>query len=281
MIIFVGKTFTGDYLQHIWNFGHVDGDQPLKQGHLNKDYEKLGNDIVEAIGKYWMKETDAPKEKWQPYADELVKLTLEEAEKSDDHGGNVVLSFAMIRREMRNYTKMKLLEAGAVDVTFLFLHCTMDVLLDAKWKRTLQFMEAGGLSMEEGTIFTPGLIGEFNYTNFCKFEREFGTSGHSERPSTSEKPYKEVNVSARDITVLDKIDETLGLGKRNHNFEMMDYNEIELVVKSINNVRDKEFAKNVDMEKLKENLMNITTSSNINSNTNTNTNDDEESEKFV
>ncbi|OEU06955.1 hypothetical protein FRACYDRAFT_252587 [Fragilariopsis cylindrus CCMP1102] len=268
-----GKTFTGDYLQHIWNFGHVDGDQPFKQGHLKEGYETLSSDMTKAFGKYWMKEKDAPKEIWQPYTDELVRLTLEmatvtssEKQKSsnnnnNDSGGNnknnVVLSFAMIRREMRDYTKMKLRKAGAVDVTFLFLHCTMDVLLESKWKRTLHFIEAGDLSMEEGAIFTPGLKGEFNYTNFCKFEREFGTSGHCEPPSISDEPYIEIDVSARDRTVLNEIDKTLGLvGKRKRIITMDDvnnvvvaenndidyyHNEIEYEVKRINHARDKEW----------------------------------------
>ena len=286
----------------------MDGDQPFKQGHLKEGYETLSSDMTKAFGKYWMKEKDAPKEIWQPYTDELVRLTLEMAtvassekqqssnNNNNDSGGNnknnVVLSFAMIRREMRDYTKMKLRKAGAVDVTFLFLHCTMDVLLESKWKRTLHFIEAGDLSMEEGAIFTPGLKGEFNYTNFCKFEREFGTSGHCEPPSISDEPYIEIDVSARDRTVLNEIDKTLGLvGKRKRIITMDDvnnvvvaenndidyyHNEIEYEVKCINHARDKEWLVNVDLEKLKENLKNFTTETNSNSNSNSNSNDDDD-----
>jgi len=243
-----GKTFTGDYLEIVHGFTHVDGDAPAKKSGRIPEYKDMTDKLVECIfTKYHNKV--APDEVWQPYMKELATLTVEATKNSN----KVVLTFACLRQEWRDYI-MQILKDGVSEedtVSMLYLTINEDVKLEGLYYRTKRQMEGAGmtledamrlqgwdsdgdrdLSVEEYKTFsknTPGQCGSF----LC-----VGPPSYA----------KVVDVTGRDITALDGVDKALGL-QRDPN---LSYEEIVERVLAIDHKRDAEMSEIFTEEKLKE-----------------------------
>merc|ERR1712176_1347405 len=116
-----GKTFMGDYLALMHGFEHVDGDIPLKNGHLPQ-YKEMPANWMKAI-EHLKKNEDGPDELWQPYFAELARLTLSAAESS---GKKVVLTHATYRQTQRDFLLKKLEEGGASKDNITVVNLTID-----------------------------------------------------------------------------------------------------------------------------------------------------------
>lgn len=231
----VGKTFTGDYLEAIQGWKHVDGDIIGKTQHLNEYYKKLMKFIEGMYLNEIMVEFDK-KEFFQPFFFELTRLLLEGAKESN----KVVLSHATFKPEQRLFVRETLIKAGAKEenITAVFLDIDCDVHDKSAWKRWIYQAECAGCSLEDffkNFLRTEGIV-DFD-TWVTKWQDGFNRN-HYTPPQESERPYKVVDVSARDITVLDSIDKTLGIENTRPND--LTYEEMQEKIADVDKKRDKE-----------------------------------------
>jgi len=234
----VGKSFTGDYLESIHGWKHVDGDVIIKTQHLNEYYKELYSPkSMEGIEDMDEKMVEFTKKKiFQPFYFELARLMLEGANESN----KVILSHATFKMEQRLFVRETLIEAGAKaeNITMLFLDIDNDVHDKSGWKRWNYQAECAGCSLEVifKTAFHLEGIVDFD-TWVAKFQDGFNRKQWIS-PQESERPYKVVDVSARDITVLDSIDKAL----RIENTRPNDLTSEEMLEKiaAIDKKRDKE-----------------------------------------
>jgi len=274
-----GKTFSGDYLDVFHGFKHVDGDTPIKNQHLSKEYKVIVTNIIKVLLEYNPKGEDGPDEVWKPYFEELAKLTLDAAKHSD----KVVLTFAAYRQTYRDFLFEKLVEGGASkdSLTLVVLTIDLDVKLRSLYYRSKHLAEAGGMTLEE-LMKASGWKGDgevtcSRYIEICKagYAGFFPQFTFQEGPSGS----KIVDVSGRDMSHLDGLDEALGLvGKRLHGD--LTFEEIRDKVKPIDAQREKDWAANVDMAELSA-LVADSTDDNANANANIATKVVEEERKKI
>ena len=241
-----GKTFTGDYLDVIHGFTHVDGDGPCKNMHKSQKYKEMIGKIIQSVSCYLMKDEDGPDELWMPLYEELVSQTLEAAKHSD----KVVLPHACPRKKMRDFVMKRLKEGGAKDPTLLFLTIDENIKYESMYYRSKHMFEAGGGMTLEDSLKMKGWDGDGKitipeYKEFVKKTNSILCMPFHDAPANA----KIVDVSGRDVSHLDGIDETLGL-TRSHTD--LTYEEIRDKVIPIDKQRDIEFASNNNLAKLVE-----------------------------
>mmetsp|Transcript_26505 Transcript_26505/g.30282 ORF Transcript_26505/g.30282 Transcript_26505/m.30282 type:complete len:364 (-) Transcript_26505:12-1103(-) len=236
-----GKSFTGDYIHLMHGYTHVDGDGPYKNTHIPRNRE-LAVRFLTCMLKHDMQHEDGPEELWQPFYEEIANLTIEATKHSD----KVVISHATYRQSYRKYVVDKLVEGGATreNITVLELVVDPEVKMKGLYYRTKAIIEDGGMTIGD-QMRTKGWEGEGDPT--CAEWIRFTKNTMPEWASNSayvEIPIgfgKTVDVSGRDMTTLDGVDEALGLvGKRNNT--TLTFDEIRDKVKAFDQKRDEEFA---------------------------------------
>ncbi|KAL7523873.1 hypothetical protein ACHAWF_000714, partial [Thalassiosira exigua] len=147
-----GKSFSGDYLDVVHAFKHIDGDIVLKNCHL-PEYREIFKNLILA-GSEAKKSGNSNdyierEDLWGPHYDEMARLTLEAAKDHD----KVVLTHATPKNEERDRIINKLVEGGVPKENITLIQLTID--LDVKYRglyyRTLiQFgVDSGGMTMED------------------------------------------------------------------------------------------------------------------------------------
>lgn len=239
-----GKTFTGDYIDVVHGYTHIDGDLPLRSGHIPK-YKVLGEKMIECFTKY-VNEV-GPDELWQPYMKEIAQMTLDAAKNSD----RVVLTFACLKQEWRDVI-MNILKNGVAEgdnVSMLYLTIDEDVKLEGLYYRTKRQVEAVGITLED-YMKSSGWEGEgdISLEEFKKFSKN--TPGQMGYFICDDPPLytKVVDVGGRDVTALDGVDKALGL-ERDPN---LSYEDIVENVIALDLKRDEANAENYDEEAVKE-----------------------------
>ena len=209
MYCIVGKTFTGDYLEAIRGWKHVDGDIPLRMKDRVPEYQDMFEQFSKT-GNYADRDEEwKENEGWKPYFSELVRLTLEGA-KYSDKGKGVVLTHATFRALTRSFVCKQLIDAGAKDVTMVFLECDFDAHMQALWKRYERFAKVGNTTIEE--LFKRyGIEGIVDFDAFVEYQIQFGSSYQGPQESVDHKPFHVVDVTAKDVTVLDSIDKAVDI----------------------------------------------------------------------
>jgi len=237
-----GKSFTGDYLHLMHGYSHVDGDGPVKNCHIPRNKELTIGMFTNGMT-YIVKGEDGLEELWQPYQSEIAKDTIEAAKNSD----KVVLSHATYRQTHREFTVDQLVEGGATreNITILQLMVDPDVKLKGSFYRTKEQSENAGITMGDN-MRTHGWegVGDGTLAEYVKFMKET-MPDHAGNDAFEDIPNgygKTVDVSGRDMTHLDGVDEALGLvGKRN-NKTLTKFEEIRDKVKTFEQTRDKNMA---------------------------------------
>jgi len=230
-----GKTFTGDYLEVVHGFHHVDGD--MMNDRQNPKVKKVGAEIWECLTKY--DGEDGPYELWQPYMHEIAIRTLEAAKKSD----KVVLTFAAMRNTWRNYIMSVLKEqtsaaataAGdmTTNISMVFLTMDQDVKLEGLYHRTKRQAEGrGGIRSFMRFLGWEG-EGEITLQEFKTFTNtpgKFGSWICEDPPSY----VKVIDVTNRDVTTIDGVDAAIGLQRSGED----SYEQILQKVLAIDHKRD-------------------------------------------
>lgn len=176
---------------------------------------------------------DRSKDGWKAYISELARLTLEAAKDSN----KVVLTHASYFAPMRIFLCQQLIDAGAKDVTMVCLHCDEDAHLEAVWNRFHHLAEQADLTVEE---LHKGW-GVEGIVDFDAFRKDFKDKhyGLFDELQECEKPFKVVDVTAKDVTVMDRIDEAVGIQDENRGD--LSYEEMVEKIKSIDLQRDQEW----------------------------------------
>jgi len=225
----VGKSFNDDYLETIRGWKHIDGDIPVKEQAFNSEY-KNATDQLQIRGDYTDK---AQNEGWKVCAKILGRLTLEAARDSD----TVVLTHWSPSLLMRTSLRQHLINAGAKDVSTVFLHCDFDVQMQALWKRYNRLAEQANTTVEVlYNLF--GATGIVDFDSFVEFFKN-GIFGFFQEPDESEQPYKKVDATAKDVTGRDSLDEALGI--ENKSRWDLAYEEMVQNIKAIDVKRDQAF----------------------------------------
>jgi hypothetical protein len=187
---------------------------------------------------------DGPEELWKPYFEEIANQTIDAAKKGSDQ--HVVLSHATYRQAWREFFVKKLIEGGVKEenITVLYLTINPDVKLKGLYYRSKTQMENGGITLGD-FMRTQGWEGDGDitlseYIAFMteKHPKEVTNDTFQEIPDGYGKT---VDVSGRDMSHLDGIDDALGLvGKRSD--KTLTFEEIRDKVKVVDQKRDKDFA---------------------------------------
>jgi len=243
-----GKTFTGDYLEIVHGFTHVDGDGPARKSGRIPEYKDMTDKLMECLSTKYHNKV-APDEIWQPYMKELATLTVEATKNSD----KVVLTFACLRQEWRDYI-MQILKDGVSEedtVSMLYLTINEDVKLEGLYYRSKRQCEGVGMTLED-VMRLQGWDSDGDrdlsveeYKTFSKnTPGQCGSFLCVDPPSYA----KVVDVTGRDVTALDGVDTALGL-QRDPN---LSYEEIVERVLAIDHKRDAESSEGYTEEEIKE-----------------------------
>jgi len=229
----VGKSFFGDYLEAIRGWKHVDGDIPYKHADSSPAYMDMVDQWA-GRGEYAEKSKEWKlNEGWKPLVKELTRLTLEAAKESD----KVVLTWIAFSPSQRLFVRQQLVDAGAKDVSMVFLECDVDAHMKAAWARSLKQAEQAGTTVEillKENYHFPGIV---DFEAFVEFHKLFDVL--FAKPHDSEKPFKVVNNTAKDMTVLDKYDMVAGIQDEDRG--NLSYDELIEIIKKVDVKRDKEW----------------------------------------
>jgi len=231
-----GKTFTGDYLDHVHGFTHIDGDQTLRNLHIQKN-QQLFAGIVEA-GLLNKQNRDIPETLWRPYYQDLIDRTLEAANTSN----KVVVTFAMFTQKERDFLMTKLKEGGVQCPKLIFLTMDKDLNMEGLYHRTKRQLKAMDMTLEdyfESEGWKPDYDGDGNrdvsleeFKILFKKYNPFVFQPFDDPPLYA----KVVDVTLRDVTVLNAIDTVIGLDRNPE----LSYKEIVHDVFTIDHERDRD-----------------------------------------
>jgi len=239
-----GKTFSGDYLEQIHDFHHVDGDLPLRTCD-KPEIEKVVRKLFTAYVKYPdfsnpknVAIYEETKEYWGLYYDHMAENVLEAAKTND----KVVVTFATGANIMRAYFIDKLKEGGAENITMLVLTMDEKEKLKGLYHRTLRQCSSGDSSLGD-SMRLGGWDGEGEPTmeEYMVHLKEPGQLGAQifEQPSEYLKEYtKFADVTGRDVTAIDAVDTALGLHRASE--DELRYEDIKTNVIARDHKRDKE-----------------------------------------
>jgi gluconate kinase len=128
-----GKTFTGDALQVLAGFEHIDGDE-MMWSQVPEDKAMWGN-LVASFG-HWFEGRPAPAELWQPfYALQCARVR---AALAAGHS-SVVVSLTVYHRETRDFLRRQLPEH-----VFVLLRCGREELVERARVRFAEYAASQG-----------------------------------------------------------------------------------------------------------------------------------------
>eukprot|EP01083_Nonionella_stella_P246652 856048_1 len=232
-----GKSFSGDYLQVVHGYKHVDGDGPiknmaiLKYREITKDYFASGGDPN--LG--------------NPYFEEIAKQTLDAAKDHD----RVVLTHATYNQVYRDVVIDTLVEGGISKENITLIELTIDpiVKLRGLYHRTKRQLEQKGKTMEERHThleYEGAVLTEEKYIKAMMEQQGGDMSGGDEFEDCP--MAKKIDVSDR-VAHLSNIDEALGLTRSSEDWT---YETICDQVLPIDIQRDEECVANGSMDVLLE-----------------------------
>jgi len=234
-----GKTFTGDYLDLIHGFHHVDGDLAFRSQYTPEMREAFTK-MVEGGHRYPIlkdfKSSDDIaefEEYWGPLFQVRVDSALEAAKTND----KVVITFADGFQVQRDFVFKKLKEGGAKNITLLCLSMDQDKKLESLYHRAVRQCDAMGITV--GDFMRMGEWegkGEPTMEVYKSFMNRPGALGifsvFEDLPSHA----KIVDVTNRDVTHIDGVDAALGLFRSGEE----SYDEIVKQVVAMDHKRDEE-----------------------------------------
>jgi hypothetical protein len=160
------------------------------------------------------KRNDGIDEMWQPYFEEIAMQTVDAAKQSNQ----VVLTHGTYRQTWREFVVKKLIEGGALKENITVVHLTInpDVKLERLYYRTKETVENGGITLGDTMRTQYGWEGDITLPECIKLIKENHPTGNHDFQEVPDGYGKTVDVSGRDMSHLDGVDDALGLvGKRN------------------------------------------------------------------
>jgi len=229
-----GKTFSGDYLECVRGWKHVDGDIPYKNMMANPQWKAATERMYgfgEFEGKVDMQEGLLEDQKH--YFECVARLTLEATRDSD----KVVVSHDTYTIDTRDFFRQLLVDAGAKDLSSVFLYTNPDNHARAIWDHLNRQAKDSGfpLSVVLKLWQADGIKDFENFQTWFREESPIYTM--FEEAEDSEQPYLIVDNTAKDVTVLNQLDEVFGI-KKNTSRGDGTYDEMIQKIKDIDTKRD-------------------------------------------
>jgi len=235
-----GKTFTGDYLDYVHGFSHVDGDVAMRNLHISKNKEILAGWYEASLLRE--QKRDVPETLWKPYYQDLANRALEAAKTSD----NVVITFAIFKQNERDFVLTKLKEGGANNPTLVVLTMNKDVKMEGLYHRTKRFLEGSGMTLKDyfkSKGWEPDGDGDGNGDSNEDISLEVFKLTFTKVMPFMFQPFddppsyvKVVDVTYRDVTAIDATDKAFGLDRNDE----LSYEEIVEKVLAIDHKRNEE-----------------------------------------
>jgi hypothetical protein len=230
-----GKTFSGDYLESVRGWKHIDGDIPVKQMATNPEWFEASSKMF-GFGEYEGKTDffDGILDHSKAYFDILARLTLEAARESN----TVVMTHATYFRVVRDYFRKLLVDGGAKDVSTVFLKCDPEPHAKALWERINRQARDSGIPLSTLLEMWGAKLNEETLEDFTRWFIEKSTVYSAfEEVEEAEQPYTLINNTAKDATVLDRLDEVFGIDPNKPRCEGT-YEEMIEAIKAVDAKRD-------------------------------------------
>ena len=165
----------------------------------------------------------------------------------------MVLSHATFRQAYREYVVKKLIEGGAKrkNIQVLELRIDPDVKLTGLYYRTKDHIEYAGKTMAD-VFKRKGWDGEgpFTVDEYKIFIKKHNTPQYAGNAAMEDIPEGYgtiIDVSSRDMTCIDRIENALGLDAKDRNVEYQkfaSYDELRDKIQEFNQARDEEYVDN-------------------------------------
>mmetsp|Transcript_53460 Transcript_53460/g.59705 ORF Transcript_53460/g.59705 Transcript_53460/m.59705 type:complete len:330 (+) Transcript_53460:36-1025(+) len=231
-----GKTFTGDYLDIIHGFHHVDGDLPYRTAHLPKMREVVFKKIEGSKRVKEPKSSDDLKgseECWEPFFQVMVESALEAANTKN----KVVITYACAFNIQRDFVIHKLTKGGTKNVTLIYLDMNKRKKLEGLYHRSVKQAVASGVSLGD-QMRVMGWDGKGDEPSMNEYIHNFMSTRNILNPVFEDPPPDAVvvDITERDVTVIDGVDDALGLQRSGEE----SYDEIVKKVVERDHQRDRE-----------------------------------------
>ena len=213
----VGKTTTGDYLGTYCGVHHIDGDDDMRRP---DDEVRQGatDGLVKSFYEHWFKDKTAPAELWHPYHNLLCDKIVAALSTHRD----VVVSFSVYRREVRDFLRERL--KSSAEVRFLKLECNADVVVKGALARVKDFRSMQNMTVEDwwGKTGNADTYGAFSFESYKQHQVDTVLSG-MEPFVKDELNCIVVDVSSRDASCFRRVTTALKLppGPDAPDFEML------------------------------------------------------------
>lgn len=162
--------------------------------------------LVKAFFEYWFKDKAAPVELWHPYH----QLLCDRIVAALSTHGDVVVSFSVYRREVRDFLREQL--QSRAELRFVKLECDADVVVKGALARLEGFMSLQDKTVEDwwATSKHDSTYGAFSFDNFKQMQMATVLSGF-EPLAQDEVDCIVVDVSARDASCFHRVTAALQL----------------------------------------------------------------------
>lgn len=231
----IGKTFVGDYLEIVRGWKHVDGDEIFKNP--NSKYKAVKKELDEA---YANTNDDAGIgrmiQAWMAYMQALANLTIEGVEAAPETCKGIVVTHCSYFPILRDAFKDHLLEKGANEILTVFLKCDQESHMKSIFQRTQRQAEQAGCTLEDyfRLQYKNGVV---DFDSFVKWYKDDYLPPFAPPDPDIDTPYDVVDVTTKDITVIDKIDETFGMSRETSRGSTT-YQELVQVIRKRDEERD-------------------------------------------
>ena len=231
----VGKTYVGDYLEVVRGWKHIDGDEIFKNPPSPED--KAVKDELDAA---YTDSDDIGRmiAAWMAYMKAVANLTLEGVRTANEETcEGIVVTHASYFSVLRNALKEHLLKAGAEDILTVFLRCEQESHMKSIFRRSQRQADQAGCSLE--TYFK--LQHKKHIVDFDSFVEWYQDDylPPFEPPNRDvDTPFNVIDVTAKDVTVMDEIDDAFGIDPSLSRLGGISYEELVQKIKQRDEERD-------------------------------------------
>jgi len=149
---------------------------------------------------------------WMAYMQALANLTIEGVLAAPETCQGIVVTHCSYFPILRSAFKDHLLEEGANEILTIFLKCDQESHMKSIFQRTQRQAQQAGCTLEDyfRLQYKKGIV---DFDSFVKWYKDDYLPPFAPPDPDVDSPYDIVDVTTKDITVIDKLDETFGMSR--------------------------------------------------------------------